>query len=431
MYDTPTELLQEIAAGEDSYLELKELVFEGRQGKKIVVGGEGQAPLWLARQLSGFLNAEGGVLVLGVRDDGIVAGIDTDRLDDVQAFVVNVARNNLEPPGDHLLSLDAMPLPAADGERFVVKVDVRPDFYAVHAPKGQRPYRRTGNTTQEVSMELLPRLLARRAVLPPAEERPVLAASKADLAWDLIEEYHERRFRRSPDDATRFARNLKLVADDELGDEHPTVAGLLLFGVAPQDHLPFSRIDVVTYDSLEPDTDRRLDARVFTGTVLEQIEGVTDYFARSPHMAIASRKTGSGRKDFPAYSSRALQEAVVNAVAHRDYGLAGAQIRVQIFLDRVEVTSPGRLPNSLIPEDLFAGAQPVRRNQVLVGFLADRWLTFSETALMEGMGEGFLTIVRESERLSDRTPELRQHTEAVTVTMFSAAPTFSEASFRD
>jgi predicted HTH transcriptional regulator len=158
----------------------------------------------------------------------------------------------------------------------------------------------------------------------------------------------------------------------------------------------------------------------FEGTVLNQIDQTTAYLGSSPSLAIASSKDNLGRVDRPAYSMRAVQEAVVNAVAHRDYALVGAQVRVQIFPDRIEVTSPGRLPNSLVPDDLYAGAQPLRRNQLLVGFLTHMPGPWSGRVFMESMGEGFLTMVRESEDLSGRRPELRLQTEAVTVIIFAA-----------
>lgn len=173
----PAELLRAIAAGEDSFLELKEIAFEG---DKIMATGEGQAASWFARQISAFINADGGVLVLGVSDAGTVVGVPADRMDPLQQLVVNAAANNVEPPADHLIRLDAMAWAGTDGELLVLRVKVRPDYYAVHAPKGRRPLIRAGNTTWEVSMELLPRLLARRGALPSADERPV----SCSLAWN-------------------------------------------------------------------------------------------------------------------------------------------------------------------------------------------------------------------------------------------------------
>ncbi len=418
MYDSPAELLRAISAGEDSLLELKELVFEGR---KIVAAGEGQASSWLARQLCAFANSDGGVLVLGVADSKAIVGLEPDRIDEVQQFVANVGRENVEPPLDHLLLIDSVQLPVGAGERLVVKVEIRPDFYAVHAPRGARPTVRSGNTTREVSMEALPRLLTRRGSITPVDERPVLSATVDDLDRDAIAAYHQERFGRPADDLDRLMRNLKLMVDDDVSGSHPTVAGLLVFGRNPQAHIDGARIDIAAYEGDLPDTDRRLDSRSFGGPILSQIDQTTAYLGSSPLLAVASSKDHLGRLDRPTYSLRAVQEAVVNAVAHRDYALVGAQVRVQVFSDRIEVTSPGRLPNSLVPEDLFAGAQPLRRNQVLVGFLTHMPGPWSGRVLMESMGEGFLTMVRESEELSGRRPELRLQTEAVTVIIFAAS----------
>jgi predicted HTH transcriptional regulator len=264
MYDNAVELLRAIGAGEDSFLEFKELIFEGR---KMVAAGEGQAPSWLARQVCAFANSDGGVLVLGVADSSAIVGVEPDRIDEVLQFVINVGRENVEPPLDHLLLIDSVQLPVGIGTKLVVKVEIRPDFYAVHAPRGGRPTIRSGNTTREVSMEALPRLLARRGSITPVDERPVLSATVDDLDRDGIAAYHQARFGRPADDVDRLMRNLKLVVDDDVSGSHPTVAGLLVFGRNPQAHIGGARIDIAAYNSDVPDTDRRLDSRSFGGRV--------------------------------------------------------------------------------------------------------------------------------------------------------------------
>lgn len=212
--------------------------------------------------------------------------------------------------------------------------------------------------------------------------------------------------------------------------DHATAAGLLLFGEDLQRHLPQARIDLVAYAGSVPDTNLRRDARSFRGSVTDQIAGAVGYLEHSPSIETRSEKTGSGgRVDRPAYSLRALEECVVNAVAHRDYAISGGHIRVQLFLDRVEVTSPGRLPNSLSPEDLFAGAQPIRRNQVLVGFLVEPATSGQGQPYMDAQAEGFLTMVRETLRVAGRPPTVRQHTEAVTVTIPAAMSGSADASY--
>lgn len=419
MYATPADLLRAIAAGEDSYLELKEIVVEGN---KLIVAGEGRAAPWIARQLCCFANSDGGVLVLGVSDQRVIVGVPEAQLDALAQLVVNAGRESCEPPLDHLLLLDAMELGSA-GEK-VLKVEVRPDYFGVHAPRGQRPTERIGNTCREVSMESLPRLLARRGSLGPVDERPLLGAGIDDIDTDAIAAYLERRFgdgARGPE--PRQLRNLKLVADDERGEAHPTIAGVLLFGLRPDEHINGAFIDLVVYRGRVADANDQIDARRITGTIVHQIEACMHHLRASPAGATAATKDAIGRSDHPRYSFRALQEAVVNALVHRDYLLAGSQVRVFVFEDRVEVSSPGRLPNSLSAEDLFAGAQPYRRNQVLTGFLRDFESPITRRAYMEGRAEGFLTIVRESEELSGRRPELRLGSESVTVVIFASRAT--------
>ncbi len=115
--------------------------------------------------------------------------------------------------------------------------------------------------------------------------------------------------------------------------------------------------------------------------------------------------------DYPSYVETALQEAVVNAVVHRDYEIAGSQIIIRMFPDRIEFQNPGALYNTLTIENLYAGCQPVRRNQLLAGFMR---------SYMEARGEGFLNLVRDSLRLSGRRPELEQIGEATRLTIYAA-----------
>jgi predicted HTH transcriptional regulator len=132
--------------------------------------------------------------------------------------------------------------------------------------------------------------------------------------------------------------------------------------------------------------------------VPEQIVKATRFVER--YIPIGAEKTHEGRLDRPAFSLRAVHEAIVNAVVHRDYQLSGSNVRVFVLEDRIEISNPGGLHNTLRPENLFAGAQPYRRNQALAGFLRDyESPTTKGRALMESRGEGFLMLVRETRAL--------------------------------
>jgi len=268
----------------------------------------------------------------------------------------------------------------------------------------------------------LARLLDRRRLSEPFDERSVRSATLNDLDLALFEDYCRRRFGQEEDAEPVAAEtrlvNLKLAARLEDGIIVPTVVGLLLFGKAPiTQRLPGAYIDCVCYRGVIADANDQIDAKVFDGPLPEQIINAVRFAER--WTPVAAEKNHEGRKDLPAFSLRATHEAVVNAVVHRDYQLSGSNVRVFIFADRLEVSNPGGLHNSIRPENLFAGSQPYRRNQMLAGFLRDYQSPITGRALMEARGEGFLMMVHETRRIGGEV-ELISLPDAVTVIFRSA-----------
>ncbi len=239
-----------------------------------------------------------------------------------------------------------------------------------------------------------------------------------------VEAYYRRRFNRdfgrNGVAFSRFLLNLKLAVKTEAGTIVPGVLGILLFCERPERLLPSAVIDIAAYrhDIADGDT---ADTKCITGPLSEQINQVLQYFQTSPLIATVSRKEGMGRRDLPCYVDASLQEAVVNAVVHRDYEVEGSQIIIRIFPDRIEFQNPGGLHNSITEENLYAGCQPVRRNQQLAGFMRDFPSPTTGTSFMEARGESFLNLVRESTELSGKRPEIKQIGAAVKLTIFAAA----------
>lgn len=418
VYDTRAELLREIDADEDSSIDFKEVIVKGTA---ITFGPGDKAVAALSKTLTCFANADGGVVVFGVNKGREIVGYDPAVSKQLQILIGAAARDSCEPPLDHLLLFDQMLLPGRSGKEVrVLKLEVRRSEFAVHAPRGKRPYRRVGAQCVEMSMEHQARLMQRRGIMSPFEEHPVFRAPVDALDRTAIREYLERRFEDTdPDvlDVDRLMRNQSLTATDEVGDVHPTVVGLLLFGNRPTDHLDGAYVDVVVYDGEVADADRQRDAKRFGGSVSAQIDAVVGYLSASPHLPTAATKDHEGRRDRESYSLRALQEGVVNAIVHRDYALVGSQVRVFVFSDRIEISSPGRLHNSLTPENLFAGAQPFRRNQLLAGFLRDLVSERTGASFMESRGEGFLMLVRETRRVAGVLPLLEEIGDSVRLTV--------------
>lgn len=194
--------------------------------------------------------------------------------------------------------------------------------------------------------------------------------------------------------------------------------GILLFAKQPEQYISGAYIDLAVYHHDIPDGNT-VDSRQITGPLPEQIAKVVSYFQASPLTPILSRKSGDGRRDYPSYIDTALQEAVVNAVIHRDYGVAGSQIIIRMFPDRIEFQNPGVLYNTLTIENLYAGCQLARRNQFLTGFMRYYESPVMGSSFLEAWGEGFLNLVRDSLRLSGRRPELEQIGEATKLTIYA------------
>jgi ATP-dependent DNA helicase RecG len=185
---------------------------------------------------------------------------------------------------------------------------------------------------------------------------------------------------------------------------HPTAAGLLLFGQAPQEIILQAEVICVLFG--DPLGLRRyLDRRILHGTLSEQIDQAEGFFKR--HMRVGARMEGFHRVDEPDYPLAALREAVVNAVVHRDYSLSGEAVRLLYYPDRIEVHSPGLLLPGIRLDDLRAGRVPSRpRNPLLVTLLRDLPGNY-----MERMGTGISYMMDEMAALGRPTPEFVEQNE--------------------
>lgn len=434
MYDTPDELLREILAGEDSFLDLKEVVVKGERIRFVAkrAHSDEKPTMELAKDLTCFANTEGGVIVFGVRKDRERVGVPENHMEELQREIVNAAQNNIEPPLGHLLLFDRVLLPDSNSTpRLCLKLEIKKALYSVHAPRGRRPYWRIADHCHEMTLEQQARIFERRGMMIPFEERPVFGASLKDIDAERFKAYHETRYG-NPFDPSRIPlekllQNLKLVVPDETETLHPTGLGLLLLSSRPEHWITGAFVDIVVYSGDVPDADAQEDAKTIRGSIVNQIEHTMNYLRLSPLLPTAAEKDHEGRLDRATYSLRALQEAVVNALVHRDYSIQGTQVRVFIFQNRIEISNPGKLHNTLQPADLFAGCQPVRRNQMLAGFLREHISPITHRSYMEGRGEGFLTMVRECERMSGRRPDLEIIGDSVRVTIWGAFNSSSES----
>jgi len=402
VFESKEEILSQLAAGEDSFAEFKEI----RMGDTSVISPNAED---FAGEVIAFANAEGGTLFLGVADDGAVVGLPDDALRKVESWAINVASHNCDPPVRP--TFRSVVLPGADGEpRRILLVHVKQGLY-VHRTQGGRWYVRVGSSKRDLTQAELSRLFQERGRTFVFDETPVLTATADELDQDLLQ-----RTLGDPRgiDRSQLLQNRRVLRLDADGVLRPTVAGLLCFGHRPADNLPGAWIQTAVYRGERRHAGDAVHSDQIHGPLSQQIDDAVAFVAR--FMLKPSTKT-VGRKDYPQYLLGPVQEAIVNAVAHRDYSIAGSKIRLQLFSDRLELSNPGDLPNTLTLESM-----PYRqftRNQLLVSFLSRMRSRFEGRFFMEERGEGVSRILEECTEHSGRTPVYDLHGSELRLTIWA------------
>lgn len=387
------DLLFHIRLGEDSGIEFKVVTYDDSDRPKEPNREK------MAHEIAAFANGQGGRLILGVTDrTREVVGIDDDKVAKTEEWVVNISQSGINPP----VRLDTrlLQLPNQQGDlKTIICVDV-PRSISVHQSAG-RYYQRVGSTKQEMKPEVLARLFQQRsqARLIRFDESPV-----PRTALDDIDKTLKQRFLKPNTPEREQLFKLHLTAKDDY-DEVLSVCGVLLLTPDPTQWLTNAYVQCVFYSGTERDAKDQLDAQDYTGPVDQQINGALGFVKRN--MRVEAKKE-LGRIDIPQYDLGAVFEAVVNAVAHRDYSMTGRRIRLHMFADRLELCSPGQLSNSLTIDGLMENT--VTRNEALVNLLSRYYQAREEAgrqALIERRGEGVPKIINRSRELSGKEPQYR------------------------
>ena len=339
------------------------------------------SPEKMAGEIVGLLNLNGGHILLGVENAGTVTGLTRDRKD-AEEWVMEVARTHVQPATipywetidwdtSSVVGIVSLPADAPDkpykakrGSAWVTKI-------------------RVGTTTRNATREEEARLYQQSGRLQYGL-KPVLGAALDALDVRRLQDYFTRVLRgHAPkvDDSDAWKTlllNLDLATTSAEWTA-PTIDGMLLFGKNPRRALPQSGVRAISYPGAEPDYATRADevlAGPLTplcsrdGSPIESglVDQAWDFVRRNT--APSARLEGARRIDRWEYPEEVVREVVVNSLVHRDYSIAGTDIMISIYSDRLEVASPGRLPNTVTPERMKTGLR-YARNQTLVNIMRD------------------------------------------------------------
>ena len=400
------DIVRQLSLGEDKFWEFKRIEFRG--GKPNSPGRED----W-ADEVAAFANADGGGILCGIADDGTPQDLTRAQIVALESFLVEVCADAVKPP----VRPDLRPVTLPGGER-ILFLQIPRGESRHDSPGGS--YIRVGGSKCRMTRDERLRLARRREQARTFwfDEQIVPNTGISTLEEALWKPLLSTEGAMKPDSALR--KNA-LLALDEVGIVRSTVAGVLFCTRNPEQWLPSASIAATRYRG----TDRasgQIDSQEIVGPLDRQVADAVAFAVRN--MRVAARKEPE-RVDMPQYSPKALFEAMVNAVAHRDYSIRGSRIRISIFEDRLEIQSPGALPNNLAVDSMEV--RQATRNQTLASVLGrmsvgDIRGSEDRRYFMERRGDGVPIIMRETRALCGKPPEYRVIDNSEVLLVIPAAP---------
>ncbi|MDB4304158.1 putative DNA binding domain-containing protein [Desulfosarcina sp.] len=364
-----SELLEIISNGENSGVEFKR---------------DDIRPEQLGKEIVALANLRGGQILLGVEDDGTISGIQRPNLEEwvMDTVFAKKVHPMILPFYEEVLM--------ADGKRVAVisfsQGTAKP--YVLRHNNREDPYIRVGSTSRLASREQQARLFASGGILHP-ETLPVSGTSFASLDSERMKDYLKNVISdpEIPEIESAWIRRLVGMGFmTETSDARTvcTIAGLLLFGIAPRKFMRQAGIRLMVFEGMSKEykslTDEVIDGPLVARWTIDEegkralvSHGVIDMFAEKirPFVSIDESDIDDDmrRSKQWMYPWEAIREAVINAIAHRDW-TRSVDVEVTVYSDRLEVISPGALQNSMTVEKMIAG-QRSPRNPLIVEVLRD------------------------------------------------------------
>ena len=358
------ELRNQLLLGEDST----------RQFKR-----EPSADVKMAGEIVAFANSGGGVIFVGVEKDGSIAGLSGKEAEEVGENMAKVAWDSVRPP----FSILTKSIPTSDG--IVVAIEISDGASKPYCDNKGVYWVKNGPDKRRVqSPEELARLFQSGEKLY-AESQVVAASTLEDFDHDRFVRFFEAKYSEKPPSRSqeseayqRILENLELVHSGRM-----TVAGLLLFGKRLPVVLPEMKIDALWFKGIERASTEWHDQRTITGTLAEQYDEGMGFLKRwNSRIQGEGSFNQLGTLEVPEI---VFEELLINALIHRDYFIKDS-IKLFIFDDRIEIRSPGKLPNSLRVDQIRKGVR--RSRNVLLASFAPDLLNY------RGVGSGILRALR-------------------------------------
>ena len=352
-------------------MNIKDLIGEATEYDKKLALEEKKPKSW-CKSVSAFANTFGGALIFGITNEGMVVGLENPEGDAEK--ISETIKTRLDPIPEFKLRFHK----TEDGKVLVIldvyKGDETPYYYSGDGVL--EAYVRVGNESVKATATELKRLVLRGKNTSYDSQNSTYKVE--DYAFSKLKERYKKWTGNSFDDKDLISFGLV----NEQGDL--TNAGALLADESP---IRCSRLFCTRWNGLNKSGGAvdALDDAEYSGSVISLIENGEAFIKRNCKMKW--RKTANSREEMPEYVERSYHEALVNALAHRDYLVNGSEVHIDIYDDRMEIYSPGGMPDGSMIQDRDPLTVPsTRRNPVL----AD---VFNRLGYMERKGSGFGKII--------------------------------------
>ncbi len=372
--------------------------YDRRPGQMLAVIPDPE-PQLLAETMVALANSDGGTILIGVDEDGQATG---QVYEDEVEGVLRAAAQECRPPVEIRWHQAA----AEDGLAFAIFVARSPEL---HSLSDGRVLVRAGVENRPLSGDQVRQLAATKSV-GDFESEVAPGAQRADFDDDVIAEFVAKWEERQHREWTHPVDDLLIEIGALDRNGHPTVTGVLMFARNPQAFLPQSGLTFVKFvgtlprgETGQPGYGRREEIGGPLARIIQRTWEVV-----GEEMRIGAVVTGLEREERTEYPVSAVREALVNAVAHRDYRLGGRRIEVRMFSDRMEIISPGGLPGFITLDNIIE--EHFSRNPRVVAGLY-QW------GYIEELGLGVDLMIEEMVRAGHPPPKFKDTPYSFTVTL--------------
>ena len=357
----PEELKQIINNGEDSHHEFKSNITKG---------------INLAKEMIAFSNKQGGKIFIGISDEGQIEGLTQDDIKRLNQLVPNSVTDHIRPP----IIIDTQNINFENG--LVMIVSVPEGSNKPYMDNNSSIFIRNGASTQKLQTREEIQLIFQSAGLIHADGIPVKGSTLADINTEFFESFFVREFDDKLSNQNisfpQIMENMKLAKKGEIN-----YSGILLFGLYPQRWLPVFNVKAVAFPGINLEDENYIDSKDIEGRLSDIFQKVISFLLTNIRNIQNGQSFNSiGEPEIPRI---VFEELMANALIHRDY-FVSAPVKVFVFANRIEIISPGHLPNNLTTDNIKMGISNVR-NPILHSY-ATKLLPY------RGLGSGIKRALR-------------------------------------